>query len=192
MSLKVLAVPEDPTYNGYILKPLLETMLQECGKPNAFVKVLDNPKVSGYEHAKDLLRRQIIVRYRHFSIILFLPDADGKDRSAEFDGLENEAEKEGVRLICCAAVQEVEAWLLSGHAGKLAQDWTEVRNDNRVKENIFEPFLRKQGYSRRVGGGRIELMAEALHNYRGMKERCPELKELEERLRRECEREAEA
>jgi hypothetical protein len=183
VSLKVLAVPEDPTYNGYILRPLLERIFQECGKPNVFVKVLDNPRVQGYENAKDLLIRQILERYRPFDLILFLPDADGRDRSAEFVRLEDEGQRKGVKLICCAAVQEVEVWLLSGHADKLTQDWSKIRDDPRIKETVFEPFLRQHGDPRRVGGGRGELMSEALRNYRGMKDRCPELRQLEDRIR---------
>ncbi len=183
MSFKVLAVPEDPTYNGYLLKPLLGKMLQEAGKPNATVKVLDNPKVSGYEEAKRRLRDEILDRYKHFNLILFLPDADGKDRAAEFQGLEAVAESKGVRLICCAAVQEVEVWLLAGHADQLGQDWKAVQEDVNVKENVFEPFLGRFGDPRRVGGGRIELMQETLRNYRGLRDRCPELKTLEDRIR---------
>lgn len=183
MSFKVLAVPEDPTYNGYLLKPLLERMLQEVGKPNAFVKVLDNPKVSGYDEAKRRLRDEILDRYKHFNLILFLPDADGRDRTGEFDSLAAAAQTKGVRLICCAAVQEVEVWLLAGHADRLGLDWKAVREDVHVKENVFEPFLAKFGDPRRVGGGRIELMQEALRNYRGLRDRCPELRSLEDAIR---------
>ena len=80
MSFRVLVIPEDPTYNGYILKPLVERILTECGKPNAKVTVLTNPKADGYEHAKALLVDEVFQRYRSQSLMLFLPDADGNDR----------------------------------------------------------------------------------------------------------------
>jgi hypothetical protein len=51
MSFRVLVIPEDPTYNGYILKPLVERMLAEAGKPNARVTLLTNPKLGGYARA---------------------------------------------------------------------------------------------------------------------------------------------
>jgi hypothetical protein len=70
-------IPEDPTYNGYILKPLVERILAECGKPNAKVIVLTNPKADGYERAKALLG-EVFERYKHHDVMLFLPDADGK------------------------------------------------------------------------------------------------------------------
>jgi len=45
MSFKVLIIPEAPTNNGYILKPLIKRMMKECGKQNVQVDVLGNPRV---------------------------------------------------------------------------------------------------------------------------------------------------
>ena len=67
MSFNVLVVPEDPANNGYILKPLISRMFAECGKTNAKVTVLTNPRAKGYEHAKGLLRNQLFERYRHMT-----------------------------------------------------------------------------------------------------------------------------
>jgi hypothetical protein len=47
MSFKVLIIPEDPTNNGYILKPLIKKMMKECGKQNAQVDVLVIPEFKG-------------------------------------------------------------------------------------------------------------------------------------------------
>jgi len=182
LSFRVLVIPEDPTYNGYILKPLVERVLRECGKPNAKVKVLTDPKADGYEHAKSLLD-EIFQRYKHQQdIMLFLPDADGNDRSNEFAHLERKANGIGIRLICCAAVQEVEVWLLSGHTNRLQRSWNAVRADVSVKENVFEPFLLQHGDPRRAGGGRDLLIQETLTNYNGLLDRCPELKLLQESI----------
>ena len=49
MSFKVLVIPEDPTHNGYILKPLVESILTDAGKPNARVTVLTNSRLQGYD-----------------------------------------------------------------------------------------------------------------------------------------------
>ncbi len=108
MSFKALIVPEDPTNNGYILQPLATRMLEECGRPNAKVTVLTNPRTQGYEHAKAVLVDQVFARYSHFDLLLFLCDADGNNRQAAFTTLEAKAAADGVRLLCCAAVQEVE------------------------------------------------------------------------------------
>src|SRR5258708_21465238 len=115
--------------------------------------------------------------------MLFLADAEGRDRSGIFADLERHARAKSVNLLCCAAQQEVEVWLLAGHADKLDRAWTEVRTDVSVKENVFEPFLRTYGDPRRAGGGRDLLMQETLKNYDGLLQRCPELRELQNRIR---------
>lgn len=183
MSFDVLVVPEDPINNGYILGPLVQRILASCGKPNAYVKVLDNPRTEGYEHAKELLRTRLFERYRHMNLLLFLPDADGKDRTAEFLALELEAEGRGVRLLCCAAVQEAEAWLLAGHKDRLGKPWREIREDRSVKENVFERFLAEYGDPGATGDGRESLMKETLSRYGALLKLCPELAELERRIR---------
>ena len=128
-----------------------------------------------------MITEQVLGRYSHFDLLLFLPDADGKDRSAEFQGLMRAAEDRNVKLICCAARQEVEVWLLAGHAGKLGKHWPEIAADVSAKENVFDPFLEKYGDRRRAGGGRDLLMDETLRNYSGLLQRCPELAELQKR-----------
>jgi hypothetical protein len=194
MSLNVLVVPEDPTYNGAIFKPLCERLFQECGRPRANIEVMANPRTNGYEDAKRLFPGSILDLYQHKHLVLFLPDSDGEDRSGEFARLEAVFEQQAVaiarpiRLICCAAVPEVEAWLLAGHHDKWEPDWQwrAMRSDRSIKENYFHPFLEKQlreksGYP---DEGRRQLMVESLRNYSGIKQRCPELQELEVRVRR--------
>jgi hypothetical protein len=183
LSFNVLVVPEDPANNGYILKPLVIRLLEECAKPNAMVTVLANPRAQGYEHAKALLRTQLLDRYRYMNLILFLPDADGKDRSGELRALEAEADGRGVRLLCCAALQEVEVWLLAGYHERLEASWPEVRAEASVKERFFLPFLSVHGDRRRAGGGRDLLMQKTLGNYRSLLALCPELADLENRIR---------
>lgn len=182
MSFNVLVVPEDPTLNGYILRPLVERILHECGKPNAKITILPNPRAQGYEHAKSLLESKLFYTYRHMDLFLFLPDADGKDRSAPLRALEARATEAGLKLICECAVQEVEVWLLAGHTDKLDQEWQQIRNDSHVKENVFQPFLMHYGDMRRAGGGRDLLMRETLSNYNGLLARCPEIKSLQDRI----------
>lgn len=82
----MLVIPEDPTYNGAILRPLVERMLKDCGKRNVQVTVLSNLKVAGFQHACGRMP-DIVERYAHFDLLLFLPDADGEDRSGLFSRL---------------------------------------------------------------------------------------------------------
>jgi len=183
VSLRVLVIPEDPTYNGYLLKPLAERMLAGCGRARAKVTILTNPRAAGYEHAKRLIRDDLIPTYRSVDLMLFLPDRDGQDRAAELHALEEHAAQNGVTLLCCAAVEEVEVWALAGHTEKLAERWQDVRANINVKEQVFLPFLAKYGSQREPGEGRKRLMHEAMQNYRGVLARCDELARLEQRIR---------
>jgi len=139
-----------------------------------------NPQ--GYANAKSLIKSFIIDNFDYKDLLLFIPDADGKDRTQEFAELEAEATAKGVTLFCCAAVQEVEAWLLAGHLDKLDKSWSEISADISVKENVFADFIKSYGNRQRAGKGRDILMLETLKNYRGLLERCPELKELQSRI----------
>lgn len=193
MSLNVLVVPENPTYNGAILKPLCERLFQECGKPRANIEVMANPRTNGYENARRLFPHTVLDLYWLKHLVLFLPDSDGLDRSTEFARLETEFEQEAaaiarpIRVICCAAVPEVEAWLLAGQQDKWEKDWQwgAMRADPSIKENYFQRFLEAHGQdrSRYPDAGRKQLMIEALRNFTGIKQRCPELQDLEDRIR---------
>ncbi|MCC6539507.1 MAG: hypothetical protein IT162_18290 [Bryobacterales bacterium] len=180
--MKVLVIPEDPTYNGALLKPLTERILREAGCRGAIVSVLTNPHLRGISQVKTQLPA-VVERYRHMDLLLCLIDADGNDRSTECADMETRASRAGARLLCCAAKEEVEIWLLAGHATKLAAPWRQVRNEIALKETFFHGFLRQYGDQRRPAGGREHLMLQALTNYRGMKKRCPELQRLEDRIR---------
>jgi hypothetical protein len=182
-------IPEDPTHNGDIVEPLIGRMLAECGKPKARILVLTNPRVQGYEHARQKLP-EVLDRYRHFDLALFLVDADGKDRTPAFNTLEAKAEANGGTLICAATEQEVEVWLLAGHPEKLNTPWRKVREDVSVKENVFEPFLSQYGDPRRYGGGRDLLMKQGLARYEQILQRCPELQSLQNRIKSHVVRDA--
>ncbi|MGO9937142.1 MAG: hypothetical protein ACLPH3_05675 [Terracidiphilus sp.] len=190
MSWNVLIVPEDPTYNGYLLRPLCKRLFREAGKHSANIVVLPEPRVQGYPHAKRLLEDLIPRNWWHFELILFIADADGlaDSRKDEFKRLEQLSTQRDrpVKLICCAAEQELETWLLSGHQEKLKDlgwRWPEIRAEVSVKERFFQPFLDRHGDSATPSQGRERLMQEALANFAGMKSRCDELQELENRIR---------
>jgi len=123
-------------------------------------------------------------------LILFIADADGKaaNRKEEFRRLEQLADQQPrpVKLLCCAAEQELEIWLLAGHPDKLrdlGQSWREMRAEVSVKERFFLPFLEEYGDPAVPSQGRERLMQEALTNHEGIKSRCEELQELENRIR---------
>ena len=64
MSFKVLVVPEDFTKDEHVLKPLVEKILQDCGR-KAQVQVCRDPNFQGVDAALNLdaLRTSVVLRY---------------------------------------------------------------------------------------------------------------------------------
>ena len=190
MTYRVLVIPEDPTYNGYILQPLVEALMAESGKPNARVKVLDNPDIRGVDGAIQEAP-QIARDYLMQALFLLLVDrdgrvGDGKDRLQRLRDAEQRAREYGQLLLGCAAVEEVEVWLMAGHPAKIAElgfTWKEIRQHDHPKERYFDEFLKIHGNRREVGQGRKRLMREGLANLPGLLHRCPELADLLRRIR---------
>jgi hypothetical protein len=178
VSFRVLVICEDPTHDQFILRPLLERLLTRCDRGHSRIHILTDPWLRG----KDDLRKrigEIVERYASFDLLLCIIDSDGKDCSGMLDEM---MQRFGPKLLCCAAVQEVEAWLLAGHPNKLTRPWSEVREDPSVKETEFTAFLEAHGDAKRPGAGREELMVEGLRNFDGILRRCPELEELRVRI----------
>jgi len=184
MSGKVLVIPEDPQKNGYILRPFIRKVLSEASFPASDVQVLSDPRPTGYHDAVAKIRSgDLIQRWGRFARLwLFVPDADVA-KPSEMQSLEIELESKGVRLLCCPAVPELEAWLLAG-AEKLPARWTDMREERSFKEVYAEPFLLKEGNPKAPGEGRAELSERAIRNWSRVVSRCEELEELIERLRK--------
>ena len=138
MSFNVLVIPEDPKLNGHILKPLAGRLLEDSGKPNARVKVLDKPRLRGYDQAVKAIRGQLPQRYGFFDLWLFFPDADRAAVQAMND-LEMDLDAQDVTLFCCRAQPEVEIYACAAFRDQLPVTWEDARNHRRLKEEVFEP-----------------------------------------------------
>lgn len=182
MSLRVLVIPEDPTYNGYILKPLLQALLAQAGRPRAIVTVLSNPRLTGFDHAMRAIREELPGKYSHYALWIFVPDAD-RAGVAAMSALEATMREQGVRLLVSPAEPEVEIYACVAHRTSLGMTWTEARAHPRFKEQVFEPLLARHGDPRRPGGGRDQLIGAALENLQALLQFCPELARLLERIR---------
>ncbi len=180
MSCKVLVIPEDPTYNGYLLKPLTERVLAEAGRPNAQVLVLRDPKTGGFTQACELIENgKLQDRYGYYDLWLFLPDGD---QTRSLQTLEAGVQNQKAKLIASYLTPEVEVTLIAGHPKADVRGWQEKKQLTRFKEEVFEPFLASNGNPTAPGEGRGQLMLEALTNYQRMKQLVPELTELERRI----------
>jgi hypothetical protein len=181
MSLKVLVIPEDFTKDEHILKPLVERMLTDVGRPNATVLVCRDPNLGGIGEALKLerLRKDVLGRYPMVDLFILLVDRDGQ-AGREMTAAKIEAElaaevaKRGGRFIAELARQEVEVFMLAGHDLPGEWSWQTVRQDPDVKNTYFQEFVRLKGTARLPHDGRKKLMAEAIKNWSRIKSRCPE------------------
>ena len=181
MSFRVLVIPEDPTHNGYILKPLVEMVLQSAGKAAARVSILTSPRLRGYDEAVSSVRHELAARYRHMDLWIFVPDAD-RASTAAMKELESDLAEQGVTLFCCPAVPEVEVYACVAYDNEIAFSWKEVREHPQFKEAVFEPLLAIQGDPRRPGGGRGDMTRKSVHKPDRFLARCPEIAELRARI----------
>ena len=181
MSVQVLVIPEDPTNNGYILKPVVQMVLAEAGKPSARVRVPGNPRVRGYDDAVRVIRQDLASRYGFMDLWLFFPDADRASAGA-MQRLEEDLRVQGVTLLCCPAVPEVEVYACVAHRDEIAP-WQEVRDHPRMKESYFDPLLEKHGDPRQPGRGRKEMIERSLASRRAFLQLCPEIAELRDRVK---------
>lgn len=181
MSFRVLVIPEDPLQNGHILKPLVQAIMVDAGKPAAKVTVLPNPRVRGYDQAVKAIRNELQEAYGSIDLWLFFPDADIAGSGA-MRNLETHIAASGISLLCCAAQPEVEIYACAAFRKDIPITWEEARNHPRMKEEIFEPLLKKHGDPQRPGKGRGLMVRQSLKNLRLLFDLCPELKQLRDRI----------
>jgi hypothetical protein len=190
MSYRVLVIPEDPTYNGHILQPLVKALLDRAGKSNSRVTVLTDPHIFGVDQAISSAP-QIAHDSPMYDLFLLMVDRDARLGNGE-SRLQRPREAErraiddyGRLLLACAAIEEVEVWLMAGHPDKvegLGFNWKDIRQHDNPKEQYFEPFLAAYGNRLEAGQGRKRLMREGLENLSGLLSRCDELADLLRRI----------
>ena len=133
--MKVLVIPEDPSLDQYILKPVVERIFSDFGK-SPRVTVLSNPRLRGVAEALDSsILTDIVATYHMHNLFLVIVDRDG-DQSRAARANAREMEHQG-RLFICLAIEEVEVWMLAIHHELLGASWTEVRAE--VNPNPAEP-----------------------------------------------------
>lgn len=88
----------------------------------------------------------------------------------------------GGKMLACVAVQELEVWLLALYKDRVEVGFSEVRSECDPKERWAEPLLAELGTDS-PGRGRKAAMAALSGSYRGLRDTCLELRELEDRVR---------
>ncbi|MEP7362354.1 MAG: hypothetical protein ABI972_03795 [Acidobacteriota bacterium] len=185
MSTRVLVIPEDATYNGYVVKPLVERIFREIGTARAQVNVCRTPAVHGKDTVRGLLP-EILDRHPHTDLFLYFQDSDLQPTEGAFQYLERIADRANQRLICVAAQPELEIYPLASVRAQIQTElgigWPELRNHHRLKEECFEVMADRLRLAGGPGKGRLTLMQQALQNYRGLEAICEELVTLRERI----------
>lgn len=180
MSFNVLVIPEDFTKDEHILKPLVERILEECGRKPT-VEVCRDPNFQGVHAALklDSLRREVIERYPMVQLFVLIVDRDGqpgrKQATNEIETkLSAELKPMAKRFLAEVAWQEVEVFILAGL--KLPADWrwADIRADADVKDTFFKQMVALRSTSKYPHDGRKKLMAESIKNWQRIKSRCPE------------------
>jgi hypothetical protein len=186
--VNVLIVPEDFRKDQFVLKPIIERMFAEIGKPHAKVLMCFDPLLGGIDQATDWERIQdVLEMYPMVDIFLLLVDRDGvATRRKALDRLEARAGAllANDRLFLAEnAWQEIEVWALAGQALPREWRWADIRKEKHPKETYFIPFASKRGLNDEPGQGRTTLGREAAAQYRRVLSRCKEdLEALQTRL----------
>ena len=191
MSVNVLVIPEDFRKDQYVLKPIVEAMMDKIGV-RARVIVCTDPLLGGVGEALKWERlAEIIAMHRGMTrVFLLIVDRDCDDnRAARLRGLEQQAAAalagSGRVFLAEHAWQEVEAWLLAGMQDLPGEwSWKDVRADCHPKESYYNDYARRRGVLDGPYEGRGLLAREAARNYQRIRKLCPEdIAALEERIR---------
>lgn len=181
--MRILVIPEDPTDDQYILKPIVEKLMEDIGRP-AKVEVLRDPKMRGADEALNAEVVAAIIEDNQAMIDLFLLmiDRDCNRQSHETRLATRVGEHPHV-LLGCAAVEKVETWMLALHRAELKASFSDVRAECEPKERFAEPFLAGKGWTTEVGGGRKHAMRALAGQWAGLLQVCPDVAALRDRVR---------
>jgi hypothetical protein len=179
--MKVLIIPEDPTLDRYILKPIVERIFADHGQ-RARIEVLQNPRLRGVAQALDgAILTKIMTMYPMIDLFLVMVDRDGQPEKRSASARARESEHAG-QLLVCLAIEEIEVWMLALHREAINAPWQEIRREHHPKERFAKPFLAEHAPRLAPGGGRAWAMRPLGSKWRGVLTVCEELDELKARI----------
>lgn len=188
--MNVLVIPEDFVKDQYILRPIIDAMLNHLGKPRSRITICYDPRLGSVSQALRWERiAGIIERYQGmYQLFLLCVDRDGQEgRRSQLDYLEQQAATrlgQDKGFLAEHAWQEIEVWALAGHDLLAGWTWREIRAEINPKELYFEQLAEQRGLTATEDGGRKVLSREAARRYGRIRQRCPEdIAALETRIR---------
>jgi hypothetical protein len=178
--VKILVIPEDPKLDQYILKPVVARIFADLDK-SPRIDVLSNPRLRGVAEALDGAKlADIVATFPMIDLFLVIVDQDGVKSRRETAAV-REAEHPQ-RLFVCLAIEEIEVWMLAIHSRDLGTPWRDIREEIHPKERFAIPFLKERAPGLDLGQGRTWAMRELGGQWRGVLKRCPEIRDLKQRL----------
>jgi hypothetical protein len=189
--MNVLVIPEDFRKDQYLLRPIVQAMLQSLGRPSATVRVLTDPLLGGIARALSWSQIDgILTRYRGMvDLFLLVVDRDGDAaRRDSLDRLEQLA-RPGLAadrlLLAENAWQEIEVWGLAGQQNLPGGwNWADIRAEPNPKEVYFMKLCLLRGLLDEPGQGRRTIGREAAARYGRVRQLCPEdVEALHDRVR---------
>ena len=183
--MRVMVIPEDPTHDQHILKPIVKRIFKDL-KTSARVEVLQDPHLGSVSQALDReILASILDQRRMFDLFLLMVDRDCEaTRETQLKARMDDAKARGRVMLGCLAIEEVEVWALALHRDELDAKWSEVRKERDPKETYFEPLVVKKSWQEGLGKGRAAAMKDLPGNWRSLKSRCPELERLQDEIGR--------
>ena len=179
--MKVLIVPEDPTHDQFILKPVVERIFRDL-QISARVDVLRDPHLRGVDQALDRQTVAEIIADNHMiDLFLVMVDQDCNRFSNRERAKDREAEH-CEALIACLAIEEIEVWMLALHRDRLGVPWRQVRHDCDPKERYADALLDGIGRSGPGGGRKKAMRSLTGDSWTGLLGLCPEIAVLKQRI----------
>lgn len=174
--MKVFIIPEDFRKDQYLLKPLFERLFRSIGRPNARVRVCQDPLLGGVREAlKSDKLAHIVRRYGGMTDVFILcVDRDGDEgRRQRLDDIEAEFGEDWT-FLAENAWEEIETWVLAGLRLPAGWSWADVRAEVHVKERYFDVLARLRDIADLSDGGYDELGQEAARRIDLIRLKCPE------------------
>lgn len=179
MSFNVLIIPEDFVVDQYMVKPIIEAMLDSLDVKQHRVRVCMDPRFRGVSQAMDWERLEPVVdRYAAMThLFLLLVDRDGeRGRRAALNKLERRASEQlggTATFLAENAWQELEVWVLAGMPDLPKKwIWKEIQAERDPKELYYTPYAKKRGLSAAPYAGREQLAKEAARSFSRVKQLC--------------------
>lgn len=180
MSLNILIITENDTYDQHIAKPVVEKILSEVGKSKAKIVVCSKPRFNGIDDCTnpEKLIHEVISEYSMVNIFILLVDRDcAPGRNAKLARVESEVKKHlknNQIFISGQAIQEIEVWAIAGHDLPDEWNWSSIRSERDSKERYYMALASIKGYLAYPYHGRKEMIKESLKKWTRVKNLCSE------------------